>query len=150
MARTRRAERQAGFTLIEVLIVVAILGIIAGIAVASLMNALDKAKQRATMADMRAIAKAIEIYGVDTGHYPDTGGDMDALRNVLIPVQSNVVPVTDHWAHTYQYQCSGTTEYTLVSLGKDGVDGPDISVGTRFDFTRDIVLANGIFVASPE
>ena len=59
-----------GFTLIELLIVVAIIGIIAAIAIPNLLNAIDRGKQKRTMADMRSIGTAIESYAVDNNVYP--------------------------------------------------------------------------------
>ncbi len=58
-------NRQKGFTLIELLIVVAIIGIIAAIAIPNLLNAIDRGKQKRTMADMRSVGTAIESYAVD-------------------------------------------------------------------------------------
>jgi len=147
----RGEHRQAGYTLIEVLIVTVVLAIVVGIALSSVTNALDKAKQRATMADMRTISKAIEVYQTDHGFVPDDSGGLALLREVLIPYQSSVVPVDDHWGHAYGYSSEAAAgNYTLESYGKDGLDGDDITLATRRDFNRDIVLANGQFLAAPE
>ena len=70
-----RSDRQRGFTLIELLVVVAVIAIVAAISVISYFTALDKSKQRATMADMRTVSRALEAYMVDhnyavaTRHY---------------------------------------------------------------------------------
>ena len=63
-------RKERGFTLIELLIVVAIIGIIAAIAIPNLLNAINRGRQKRTMADMRSIATAIETYSVDYGFYP--------------------------------------------------------------------------------
>ncbi|HEX4825179.1 MAG TPA: prepilin-type N-terminal cleavage/methylation domain-containing protein, partial [Candidatus Polarisedimenticolaceae bacterium] len=63
-------KSQKGFTLIELLIVVAIIGIIAAIAIPNLLNAIDRGKQKRTMADMRSIGTAVESYAVDQNVYP--------------------------------------------------------------------------------
>ena len=141
---------QSGFTLIELLIVVAVLGIVAAISVIQYMGALDKAKQRATMADMRTISRALEAYLVDNHVVPDSSGGVAVLGTVLIPYQINVVPQTDHWGNTYDYQSNAFDAYTLQSFGKDGADGADISYNTRGDFFLDIVVRDGLFVAAPE
>ena len=116
----QRREDEAGFTLIELLIVVAVLGILAAITVISLLSALDRAKQRATMADMRTIGRAIEAYHVDNGHLPDDAGGMAGLAGLLIPYQINVVPQTDHWRNAYTYT-RAVDNYSLESFGKDGI-----------------------------
>src|SRR5688572_17217851 len=97
-ARRRRGE--AGFSLIELLIVVSVIGIIAGIAMINLLGALERSKQRATMADMRTIAVGIEVYHIDKGFLP-TVSSMTQLRSVLIPYQASVVPIVDRWGHFF-------------------------------------------------
>ena len=144
-----RPSRQAGFTLVEILVVVVILGLVSSIALYNLLHALDRSRQRATMGDMRAIGHAVETYCIDNG-LPPAAADMTALRAQLVPYQASAIPVVDHWGHLYLYQEDGTGLYTIQSLGKDGLDGPDLSYDTRHDVTRDIVLQNGLFTASPE
>ena len=112
-------------------------------------GALDKSKQRATVADMRTLARALEAYAVDNGYLPDDSGGIQGVEPLLIPYQINVVPTTDHWGNLYDYE-SDRENYSLQSFGKDGVDGTDITYATRTDFTLDIVLADGRFTASPE
>jgi type II secretion system protein G len=149
MTRKARSD-QKGFTLIELLIVVAVLGIVAAIAVVKYLDALDKAKQRATMADMRSVSRALEAYIVDNHIAPNDSGGVASLEAMLIPYQITVVPVRDHWGNTYDYSSNNFDDYTLQSFGKDGADGADISYVTRMDFNLDIVVANGVFRAAPE
>jgi len=140
---------QTGFTLVELMVTLVILSILAAIALVALTGALDKAKQRATMADMRTIARAVEAYQVDNGLVPDDSGGLAALTPFLIPYQINVVPLEDHWSHALVYTADAFN-YTIESYGKDGVDGANISLATKMDFNRDIIISNGVFVASPE
>jgi general secretion pathway protein G len=150
-AQSDRRQEEGGFTLIEVLIVTVVLGIIVAIVLVSLLNAFEKSKQRATMADMRTISKALEAYQIDHGAYPVGGSTITDLKNLLIPYQTNVVPVKDHWNHDYIYMSDGLNNYSVESYGKDGIDGPaDITYATRWQFNRDIIVSNGIFTASPE
>jgi general secretion pathway protein G len=143
--------RDAGFTLIELMVVVVIVGIVSSIALVEFMNALDKSRQRATMSDMRTISKAIEAYGVDHNRVPDSTGGIVALTGVLIPYQTSIVPVHDHWRHTYNYESTPAVgAYTIESYGKDGLDGSDITWATRWQFDLDIVLSEGLFLAAPE
>ena len=73
------------FTLIELLIVLAIIGILAAIAIPNLMNAVDKSKQRRTMSDIRSIGTAVESYAVDNAGYPAVA-TMPALKAVVDPI----------------------------------------------------------------
>ena len=82
---------------------------------------------------------------------PDGSGGLTALESSLIPYQTSVLPVRDHWQNDYDFASTPAAgDYTIESYGKDGVDGVDITVSSRIDFTLDIVLANGQFSASPE
>ena len=146
----KRRSSESGFTLIELLIVVAIIAIVAAITVVQYMGALDKAKQRATMADMRSISRALEAYLVDNHIVPNDAGGVAMLSTILIPYQINVVPQNDHWGHTYSFESNGFDLYTLESFGKDGADGANVSYNTRMDFFLDIVVRDGLFVAAPE
>jgi hypothetical protein len=53
--------------------------------------------------------------------------------------------VDDHWGHIYAYVCDIDGDYSLISFGKDGIDGDDMTPGTRYEFARDIVVTNGEF-----
>ncbi len=151
MTSKRPRSSQTGFTLIELLVVIVIIGIVAAVAIVALMNALDKARQRGTMADMRTLGRSIETYMVDHGMPPSDAGGLAGLTTVLIPYQTNVVPTRDHWKHPYDYSSDvAGVSYSIISFGKDGVDGVDISYATRFDFNLDIVLSDGLFLAAPE
>ena len=142
--------RQAGFTLIEILVAVAIIGIVSSIATYSLFNAFEKARQRATMADMRGVANAIEAYSLDSGLPPDASGNWQDLLGSLTPIYAKQLPDSDHWQNGFAYSTDPSGNYTIESYGRDGIDGENISIGSRFDFDLDIVLANGHFIASPE
>jgi general secretion pathway protein G len=146
----KRRSNEAGFTLIELLIVVAVLGIVAALSIVNYFAALDKAKQRATMADMRSVSRALEAYLVDNHFVPDASGGVGVLSTILIPYQINVVPTKDHWGHTYGFQSNAFDAYTLESFGKDGIDGANMTYATRNDFYLDMVIRDGLFIASPE
>ena len=102
------------------------------------------------MADMRSVSRALEAYLVDNHFVPDASAGVSVLTSVLIPYQINVVPTKDHWGNTYDFQSNAFDDYTLESFGKDGLDGADLTFSTRNDFYLDIVISNGLFVASPE
>lgn len=152
-------RREKGFTLIELLIVVAIIGIIAAIAIPNLLNAIDRGKQKRTMADMRTIGTAVEAYAVDNNTYPQFAeGDISATvgqdADWLEPIYIKAVPENDGWNNPMQYVSADGGEYTIGSGGKDRTDpdltldgGPQSGAGS---LDADIVFSNGSFVQWPE
>jgi general secretion pathway protein G len=151
MRRRGRAARQSGFTLIELLIVVTIIGIIAALAFPNLRNAMDRAKQKATMTNMRGIGNALEMYSVDHNTYPrgltDAGGA--ALSNLLSPIYMRTVPPTDEWNNPWHVDTNATgSQYTITSFGRDGSPGNN-SGGATADFNCDIVYTNSAFYQWP-
>ena len=100
----RNYRKQSGFTLIELLIVVAIIGIIAAIAIPNLLNAIDRGKQKRTMADIRSVGTAVESYAVDVNFYPRGF----ALGPVATTAEPHVAPSPG--ASTGQTSCGGAPE----------------------------------------
>lgn len=143
----RRKRGSAGFSLIELLVTFLVIGIIMTITVSSLLNARDKARQGATIADMRNLATAIEAYAVDYSLPPDT--DFASIAELITPYHNSHVPVKDHWGHAYDYVQLSPGTYSLISYGKDGVAGLLLTPEARFDFDRDIVFTNGQFRGLP-
>jgi len=140
---SKLVKRREGFTLIELLIVVAIIGIIAAIAVPQLLNAIQRAKQKRTMADMRSIGESLEIYQIDFNVYPN-------LIAHLNPNYMRNPPAQDAWNHNYVYTLGANSqEYSVRSLGRDGAnDGGGVAI--THDFDDDIVFSNGQFSRYPE
>jgi len=138
-------KRDEGFSLIELLIVVAIIGIIATIAVPQLLDAIDRGRQRRTMADMRNIATANGTYRVDEGVYAD------ALASIQTQGYMQVVPTNDAWANAFVYAQTGSgTGYTLTSYGSDGASGPAApSPWVNDPYDPDLTLTNGQFTQAP-
>jgi len=143
-------RKDSGFTLIELLIVVAIIGIIAAIAIPNLLNAIDRSKQKRTMADMRSVGTSCEEYSIDNNFYPvqTTQGAVTGISANLTPTYIKVVPDKDGWNWNIQYgSASGGSGYTVRSLGKDGAKNGNS--GQTQDFNCDIVFQVGQFTAYP-
>ncbi len=116
-------RKNRGFTLIELLIVVAIIGIIAAIAIPNLLNAINRGRQKRSMADIRTIGTAVEAYAVDMAFYPTFSrrprlqGCATILGN-LEPTYVKTVPREDGWRTPF-YAVSVSRFYTLGSAARD-------------------------------
>ena len=135
-------KRQSAFTLIEILVVVAILGILAAIVVPRVMDRPDEAKRVAAKADVAAIVQALKLYRLDNGFYPATDQGLAALvqKPASSPVPGNWkqggylerLP-KDPWGGDYQYLSPGVkSEIDVFSLGADrarGGEGSGADIG---------------------
>ena len=150
MDRAGSRPQTAGFTLVELLVVTVVLAIVTGIAIVALVGALDKARQGATIADMRNLGTAIQAYQVDNGRPPPAGSGFAEVAAVLASYQNSTVPTVDHWGNLYGYETDAGGRYSLISFGKDGIDGPDLTESTKGEFHRDIIFSGGEFAGLAE
>ena len=140
--RTAGHHRAAGFTLIEIMVVVVILGILAAFIVPKLAQEPEKARQTKAKQDIRALESALELYKLDNFYYPSTQQGLEALvqRPEGEPAAKNwkqggyIQKLSkDPWGYQYQYLNPGTKgEYDLFSLGADGKpggEGQDADIG---------------------
>ena len=123
--------RRRGFTLIEVLVVVAILGILAAIIVPRVMDRPDETRKVAAKADISALVGVLKMYRLDNGFYPTTDQGLNALvqKPATNPVPGNWRLYLDRlpkdpWGGDYQYLSPGVKgEIDVFSLGADRMRG---------------------------
>lgn len=123
-----RAE--TGFTLLELLVVMVIIGLLAGYVGPKYFSQLGKSEIKAARAQINALRKAVDIHRLDTGHYPSQENGLAAL--IIAPANEpkwrgpyleKELPV-DPWGHPYMYRVPGEkNEYDVFSYGKDSQPG---------------------------
>ena len=129
---------QLGFTLIEVMVVIAIIGIMATLIVPQIMSKPNEARVIAAKQDISSIIQALKLYRLDNSRYPTTEQGLSALvaKPTSEPIPQNWKPngyvdrlPKDPWGFAYQYSNPGTrAEIDVFSLGADNKPG-----GTGFD-----------------
>jgi general secretion pathway protein G len=138
-----RKAFQRGFTLIEIMVVVVILGILAALVVPKVMSRPDEARIVAAKQDIQALAQALKLYRLDNLHYPTSEQGLQALvqKPTLAPLPPNWKPggyldrlPQDPWRHDYLYLNPGLHgEIDIFSYGADGVsggEGNDADIGS--------------------
>ncbi len=136
----RQGKRQAGFTLIEIMVVVVILGILAAMVVPKVLDRPDQARATAARQDIAGLMQALKLYRLDQGRYPNqnqglkalvekpASGSQDSWRAYLERLPN------DPWGHPYQYLNPGANgEIDVFSLGADnqpGGEGVNADIGS--------------------
>lgn len=144
-ARARRADRRAradhsesGFTLVEILVVITIIGLIMGLVGPRVLGYLGESKVKAAQIQIESLASSLDLFYLDAGRYPATSEGLAALVQRPSGIQSwngpylknGQVPL-DPWGHPYLYKSPGDRQpYDIVSLGSDGQEG---GTGTAAD-----------------
>ncbi|MBB5020342.1 general secretion pathway protein G [Chitinivorax tropicus] len=126
-----KLKKYQGFTLLELLIALVIIGLLVGVVGPNLFKNLGKSEVTTARAQIDALSKAIEAYRLDTGHFPRNEQGLAALMQAPNdeqgwrgPYLKKDVPM-DPWGHPYQYRSPGENgrEFDIISLGKDGRPG---------------------------
>lgn len=123
-------NKQLGFTLLELLVVMVIIGLLASYVGPKYFAQIGKSEVKTAKAQMDSLGKALDQYRVDTGHYPSTDNGLAALNTSPAvelkwqgPYLQKKVP-DDPWGHAYIYKMPGEHgDYDLISLGNDGAVG---------------------------
>ncbi len=130
MKMLRRPEQ--GFTLLELLVVLVVLGLLAGIVAPKYFNQLGKSETKVARAQIEGLVKALDIYRLEVGHYPSTEQGLTALVSAPSdeprwggPYLQKEVP-QDPWGRAYVYRAPGENgDFDLLTMGKDGQPGGD-------------------------
>jgi general secretion pathway protein G len=137
--RTRaRSGGEAGFTLVEILVVITIIGLIMALVGPRVLNYLAESKVKAARIQVESFASSLDLFYLDAGRYPTTSeglaalsqrpGSVDAWNGPYL--RGGVVP-NDPWGHPYIYRSPGEHgAYEIVSYGSDGQEG---GTGTAAD-----------------
>lgn len=125
-------KRSHGFTLLEILVVVVILGILGAVVVPQILSRPDTARLQAAQTDIRSLGAALDVYRLDNFQYPSSEQGLEALvdRPSGFPEPKNWNPdgyikklPSDPWGSPYVYERNDSSAYTLFSLGADGQEG---------------------------
>lgn len=170
-----RARRNQGFTLLELLIVVAVIGIISTLLIPNLIDALHKSKQKQTLGNMKEVGTAWFSWLTDEVSAAAAGSTQtfdfgifsealtaEELLTTLYPEPDhfyiNYVPPRDGWGYNFEYRWTGNSLGSQVaairSFGRDGMEGPSPNPYTMGPFNataydEDIVWADGLFIQYP-
>lgn len=133
-------QRSSGFTLLEMLVVIVIIGLLAGYVAPKYFSQVGKSEVKVAMAQIDAFEKALDQYRLDTGRYPATAQGLEALMTRPPneprwsgPYLRKAVPM-DPWGRPYLYRSPGEHgDFDLYSYGKDGQPG---GTGEAADITN--------------
>jgi general secretion pathway protein G len=144
--RPARVHGEGGFTLVEMLVVITIIGLVMGLVGPRVLNYLGEAKVKAAKIQIESFGGALDLFYLDVGHYPSVSEGLTALveRPTNAPVWNgpylkNASVPADPWGHAYVYRVPGEKgPYQIVSLGSDGQEGGS---GTAADIGNGETLA---------
>lgn len=127
----RRATHEGGFTLMEMLVVLVVIGLIAAVAIPQVMKLLESAKHKAARIQLETLANSLSVYQLDMGDYPTTEQGLAVLWKApgdIVewdgPYVRRERQLVDPWGRPFVYRAPGKDHpYDLVTLGADGKPG---------------------------
>lgn len=131
LVHTTRRHLRAGFTLIELMVVLVIIGVLAALIVPNVLDRADDARSTAARTDVNNLMQALKLYRLDNQRYPTAAQGLQALltKPTAAPVPTNWKPYleklpNDPWGNPYQYLNPGIKgEIDVLSFGADGQAG---------------------------
>jgi prepilin-type N-terminal cleavage/methylation domain-containing protein len=140
-----------GFSLVELLIVCAVIGLIAAIAIPNLVNAIQRGRQARTMGDLRGLSTAVGMYQQDYAKFPIVSSlsPISTIDDVLVAYMGGYNK-TDGWQRDFEYMSTDGDDYTLVSYGLNGIADQPWTMGPINYFDDDLVVLGGSFMQWPE
>ena len=131
--RRRRPRGEAGYSLIEILIALAIVALLIGVAGPRVFALFERGKQKVAGIQIEQVQQSLDFFRLDMRRYPTTEEGVDALLNRPAagaelwsgPYIDKASGLTDPWGNPYVYRATGASGYELISYGADGAPGGD-------------------------
>lgn len=136
-AKPAKRDRDGGFTLVELLVVLVILSLIMGLVGPRVLGYLSDARVRSAKLQIDSLAAALDLFYLDSGRYPSQSEGLDVLikrppsvDNWNGPYLKQTALPLDPWGHPYEYRVPGQgSAYAIVSFGSDGREGGSDDAG---------------------